>query len=242
MIRQDWKTISSLWPVLFKCQHFEKPTIQDLLDKIFVKTNKDFDSFENRIKLGDRVFNLALDMAQTSGVDTSAYTTSETARLAKFNERCVNETRIIAGLMSQLIHIAKEPGLLWKNQATSFGSVLFLLNSCEVEKSLLSEECIQLYVDSLIHENINIRKISIDALCIILKMVKHKKQTRRFEMKDLLKMQGVEMGNLSKFCFQSIQKLVIKIVISFKFMALQIVRQSQATVLTTTGTYMTQTF
>ena len=45
MIKQNWQVISSLWPALFKCQHFEKPTIQLLLDSIFVKNNKDFDSF-----------------------------------------------------------------------------------------------------------------------------------------------------------------------------------------------------
>ncbi len=185
MIRQDWHTISSLWPVLFKCQHFEKPSIQELLDKIFVKTNKDFDSFENRIRLGDQVVKLAYEIGQGLGAETRQ--PNEATRLERFNRRFASETKLIAGLMTELINIAKEPQLLWKNQATSFGSVLFLLNSCGVDKGLLNEECIQLYVDSLIHENINIRKISIDALCIILKMVKHKKEIRRVNTNELVK-------------------------------------------------------
>lgn len=151
MIKQNWSVISSLWPALFKCQHFEKPTIQDLLDKIFVKTNKDFDSFENRIQLSDAVIKQALEIKHST-FDLSK-------RLEKFTRRCSNETQMVHTLMKQLIKIAKESQLLWKNQATSFGSILFLLNSCEVDKSLLTKDCIQLYVDSLVHENINIRKV-----------------------------------------------------------------------------------
>ncbi len=155
MIKQNWRVISSLWPTLFKCQHFEKPSIQELLDSIFVKTNKDFDSFENRVQFSDKCVEAAC--ALDSGVSALV---GEANRLEIFKRRCEEETKMIRGLMADLIRIARESQLLWKNQATSFGSVLFLLNSCEVDNELLSEECIQLYVDSLVHENISIRKVN----------------------------------------------------------------------------------
>ncbi len=154
MIKQNWQVISSLWPTLFNCQHFEKPSIQELLDSIFVKTNKDFDSFENRIQFSDKC------VEAVCSLDSRASALArDPGRLDGFNKRCDEETRMTRGLMADLIRIAKESQLLWKNQTTSFGSVLFLLNSCEVDKDLLSEECIQLYVDSLVHENISIRKV-----------------------------------------------------------------------------------
>ena len=70
------------------------------------------------------------------------------------------ETGIIKSLMNQMTKIASDPQLLWKNQPTIFGSILFLLNACELDKSLLTVDCVQLYVDSLVNENINVRRVS----------------------------------------------------------------------------------
>ena len=156
MIKQNWHVISAIWPALFKCQYFEKPSVQDLLDKIYVKTNKDFDSFENRIQFNEQVLSRAYELNSAS---LKIYGGDSEKRLARFKDTCRVETEMIATLMGQLIRIARESQLLWKNQATCFGSILFLLNSCEFESSLLTVECIQLFVDSLVHENINIRKV-----------------------------------------------------------------------------------
>jgi len=92
--------------------------------------------------------------------------------------------------MSDLVRIAREPKLLWKNQVIRYVAFLFILNSCVLEKRLLTPECVQLFVDSLVHENITVRKIAIDSLCIILKMVKFKKDLVTYDTVDLIKEQS----------------------------------------------------
>ena len=37
MVKQNWRIISAVWPALFRCQQFEKPSIQTLLDRIYFK-------------------------------------------------------------------------------------------------------------------------------------------------------------------------------------------------------------
>lgn len=186
MIKQNWKVIGSIWPALFKCQQFEKPSVQALLDKIYSKADKDFDSFDNRIPISENLlkscYNLSYEVREI-------YEANDTKRLSVFNARCATERNQIKELMNNLVNIARESQLSWKNQATSFGAILYLLNSCVLDKKLLSVECVQLFVDSFVHENINVRKIAIDALCIILKMVKYKKQTIEFNSQELIKEQ-----------------------------------------------------
>ncbi len=62
MVKQNWNVLSEIWPALFKCQNFEKPSVQVLLDKIYFNANKDHDSFDNRVRLSDQCVALALDM------------------------------------------------------------------------------------------------------------------------------------------------------------------------------------
>lgn len=158
MIKQNWSILSVLWPQVFKCQSFEKPTIQSLLEKIHAKTDKDFDSFDNRVQFGDELVKLAVHMAR---LDThNDPTVDGTNRLERFELRVANETAMIAELLDQLLKIAKQQSLLhWKNQANSFHAILFLLHNCVRTKSLLSAELVQLFVDSLLSENANVRKV-----------------------------------------------------------------------------------
>ena len=157
MVKQNWQVLSALWPVVFQCQHFEKPSIQALLDKIYIKTNKEFDSFDNRVEFSKKAVEAAFDL--NDGLKTKLEASNEN-RLVRFREKCNRDKQTISELMSKLVRISRESQFLWKNQATCFGALMFLLSSCETDSSLLSEECVRLIVDSLINENIKVRKVS----------------------------------------------------------------------------------
>lgn len=194
MIKQNWSILSVLWPQVFKCQSFEKPSIQTLLEKIHAKTDKDFDSFDNRAKFSDELVQFAARMAH---LETLA---SSSDRLERYEKRTRQETDIIAQLLDQLLKIAKQQSQLhWKNQANSFHAILFLLHNCVRTKSLLSAELVQLFVDSLLSDNACVRKISIDGLCIILKMIKPKKKTQRMNTLDLVK-QKTNLTDPTQIC------------------------------------------
>ncbi|RNA03229.1 proteasome activator complex subunit 4B-like [Brachionus plicatilis] len=184
MIKQNWSVLNQLWPVLLRCQSYEKPSVQALLDKIYVRLDKDFDSFENRVQLDNGTVQLAFELSEKTKLSFDNH-----KRLDGFVANSKQETQLVANLMDNLISIARESTLSWKNQSTSYGSLMYLLFSCQNDNQLMKPECIELFVDSLIHENIHIRKIAIDALCIIFKMVKHKKQTIEIRAEDLVKEQ-----------------------------------------------------
>lgn len=186
MIKQNWHVIGTIWPVFLKCQDFEKPSIQALLDKIYYKANKDYDSFDNRIALTSNVIRLVFEMSHELKLK---YEHNESLRTQLFCERAVIENGLVARFMRDLIKIASESKLVWKNQVIRYVAFLFILNSCVLEKSLLTPECVQLFVDSLVHENITVRKIANDCLCIIMKMVKFKKTLLTYDTVELIKEQ-----------------------------------------------------
>lgn len=153
MIKQNWNILSVLWPQVFKCQSFEKPSIQTLLEKIYAKTDKDFDSFDNRVQFGADIVRLAADLVPSVSFD-------EKSRLARFEQKSIAETETITKMLEQLLNIAKQQTQLhWKNQANSFHTVLFLLHNCVRSKALLSVEMVQLFVDSLLSDNSSVRKV-----------------------------------------------------------------------------------
>ena len=186
MIKQNWNVIGTIWPAFLKCQDFEKPSIQALLDKIYYKANKDFDSFDNRILLSESVVNLIYAFSPELKLK---YHNDESLRTKIFYEKLHIENSLIKKLMSDLVSIASESKLLWKNQVIRYVAFLFILNSCVLDKKLLTSDCVKLFVDSLVHENITVRKIALDALCIIMKMVKFKKQLVTYNVAELIKEQ-----------------------------------------------------
>jgi proteasome activator subunit 4 len=186
MIKQNWSVIGTIWPAFLKCQDFEKPSIQTLLDKMYFKANKDYDSFDNRIKLSDEVVKSLYDMSPEL---KGKYENNESERTRIFYAQCLEENKLIEKLMSDLVRIASESKLVWKNQVIRYVAFLFCLNSCVSEKRLLTADCMQLFVDSLVHENITVRKIAIDCVCIIMKMVKFKKEIVTYDTADLIREQ-----------------------------------------------------
>jgi proteasome activator subunit 4 len=182
MVKQNWRVIATVWPTLFRCQQYEKPSIQALLDRIYYKCNKDYDSFDNRIKLSQQVLDLVYEFNPLLRTKFR----SDSERLRRFEEKCELETALISNLINELVKITKESQKMWKNQSTCFGSISLLFNTCRINKNFLTVEFMQLLVDSLVSDNIQVRKLSIDDLCIIMKMVKHRKQTKEISSVDLV--------------------------------------------------------
>lgn len=156
LIRQNWQIISKIWPALFKCKHFEKESIQMLLDEIYSNTNENYDSFDNRIKLNESLIRFVF---YYGGMSYKYKYPNESQRLKVFTLKCQQENELISKLMHDLIRIARDENVMWKNQEITLFSLTFLLNSCEQNKKLLTKEFIRVFVDSLTHENKNLRKV-----------------------------------------------------------------------------------
>lgn len=183
IIEQNWDVISAVWPALLKCHDFEKQSIQNLLYSIYQKGYMGLNSFDNRVKLSDKALKYIYDGISDIKL---RYETNTLLRLKHFHERNRFENDIIEKTMKELIKIANESQLVWRNQFYRYAAFLFLLNSCKSENKLLSTECVQLFVDALVNENISVRTIGVDVLCILSKMVKFKKQIKSYSMNEVL--------------------------------------------------------
>jgi proteasome activator subunit 4 len=184
IIRPNWFVLSTYWPLLLRIQNVEKPSAQALLDKMYYNANKEFDSFDNRIQLSDSCVKLALEADEAL---RESFSNNQVIRLEQFYVKSRKDTETIRGLMNEMISIASESQLSWKNQSTSFGSIIFLLNSCHMTPDLLTTEVVQLFTNSMVHENINVRKIALDTICILLKMVKPSKTKQNYETFQLIR-------------------------------------------------------
>lgn len=158
LIKQNWFILNKLWPALYKCKHFEKESIKKILDSIYFNTNINFDSFNNQAKFDDKLIELAFDF--NPALHDIYSLTNETSRLKVYHQKCFHENQLISRLMEELVSIASDSNATWKNQEISLFSLIFLLNSCENNPKLLTADCVSLFTDALVHENINYRRVS----------------------------------------------------------------------------------
>ncbi len=154
LVKQNWFILCRLWPCLFKSKFFDRTTVHKLLDKIYFNANLNFQSFNNNCLLSENLLQLAKQFCPTIEIDDD-----EETRLKTFRQKNAHENQLISKLMEDLISIARDTSLIWKSQEISLFSLIFLLNSCEMNIKLLSEECVEVFVDSLINQNINLRRV-----------------------------------------------------------------------------------
>ena len=152
LIKEDWQIISQLWPILFKLQKFEKPSIQYLLDRIHLNICDNFESFDNRTRINDKLVEIVLNW------NSKSFDYNSEKRLDWFTKRCQNENKSITSLMNALMRLSNnlsinQPDLI-------YNLVGMLLNSMQTERTLLTNKCVHFYVESLIHSDLQVREVS----------------------------------------------------------------------------------
>lgn len=156
LVKQNWKVIGKIWPSLFRSKHFDKEKIQKLVENIYSSTNENYESFDNQTRISSRTIDLAFKMSPSL---IESYHSNE-VRLKHFFENCNEETKIISSITKSLINIVNDSNIMWKNQEISLFSLIYILNPAVRNPKLLTSEFVQIFVDSLVHENINFRRVS----------------------------------------------------------------------------------
>jgi len=152
LLKQNWSSIGKLWSALFKCKFFDKKIIKHLLDQIYFSTNENFNTFDNTVLLSENCVRLAYEILPQ-------FDQEHNDRLESYKKLCDTDQRAIKALMNDLIDISRDSGVVWKNQEISLFSIIFLFNSCVKNKHLLTSDCVELFVESLVHENVNFREV-----------------------------------------------------------------------------------
>lgn len=157
LVKQNWYILAKLWPVLFKCRFFNNESIHKLLDRIYFNANLNFNSFDNQTLLSSNLLTLVADLWPDLRLE--AIFSNESARLKSYHQKRAYENQLIAKLMNDLVDVATDPHAMWKNQEISLFTLIFLFNSCERTNSLLTSDCVEVFVNSLVHENFSYRKV-----------------------------------------------------------------------------------
>ncbi len=185
LLKQSWSVANKVWPVLFRLKHFQKEAdLSGLLDAIYEKTNNAYESYDNFTRFSSKAVINAFLICPYLATDYKDVT--DELRLAAFTAKSLVERKAIISIQSSLIASAYDTKLPVKNQRISLFSLIYLFGACQSSPDLLTSECVRLFVDCLVHENVMFRQISVDGLCIILKMIKPKKEIRRYKILDVI--------------------------------------------------------
>ena len=163
LLKQNWDVVRELWPALYKCKNFEKENSSQLLDSIYEKVNETYESFDNNVKLSSKAYISALlfNPKLSSEYSTNNKEEDDARRLQKYNAIKESDRASISSVMHSLISISSDRTIVVKNQRVSLFSLIYLLNPSERHPELLSIDCVNLFLDALIHENINFRQVGI---------------------------------------------------------------------------------
>ena len=177
MIKHNWKVLADMWPALFQCKYYEKPSIQKLLDNIYDITNKNFDTFSITTRLEESTLKLALNLYNLKKAS------KQEDRLAVFETYLTDTHALINNLVYKIIEITKQIQSIWKTQAICFGTLIFLIYPF----GKLNSDYVTTYVESLLHENILMRKIAIAGMCVVLNVTKFPKPKKDASIYEIIK-------------------------------------------------------
>jgi hypothetical protein len=138
VIKENWPVLSELWPLLFKFQKFQKPSIQQLLDTIHIKICDNFETFNNCTQLSDSIVKMAIQMAVDSKSASLISNEEITNRLDWFKIKFKTENESISNLMVSLIRLADDLSINQPHLIYNLNGML--LDSCRTDKSLLTHK------------------------------------------------------------------------------------------------------
>ncbi|XP_062510278.1 proteasome activator complex subunit 4-like [Corticium candelabrum] len=161
-----WDTLSQIWLAVVQADHSEKPSISNLISSLVKRLMGRFNSPAICVMFSQAAIDMGIKMAS----DTGAYLTEEelsagAACLAETNKKT---ELIYENLVAQLVSLIESGKLRWRFMEFA---LVFLAHLIRHDRPL-STAAIKLFVQSLNHETLTVRKIAIAAVMGILKQQK----------------------------------------------------------------------
>jgi hypothetical protein len=181
MIKHNWSVIEKIWPALFRCDSYEKPSIVALVDQVMDNTNKNFDTFSYSTRLSEKCMTMALNLYSNDFLASNK--SNEAIRLKQFNRKKDESFALSHAIVSDIIQLlAPVQNTSWRNQTLAFGTLIFLFHPY----GDLTRDYVNVFVQALVHDNVLMRKTAIAGMCIILKVLKSKKEKKEYDTGELL--------------------------------------------------------
>ncbi|CAF2908164.1 unnamed protein product, partial [Rotaria sp. Silwood2] len=160
--KHSWTLLEKLWPSLTRTMHATKISTQKLLDRIMEKIGKQFDSPAIIEDTNDISIKTAIELWKP--LETNELVSRDQMR----EERNQANIQSYNNLMETLNSLFYNHLLTWRQQEMAMAFIWLLLQN----RVPIPPPCIRTFVDFLVHDNIELRKIAekgIAAFCRIQK-------------------------------------------------------------------------
>ncbi|CAF4273501.1 unnamed protein product, partial [Rotaria magnacalcarata] len=160
--KHSWTLLEKLWPTLARTMHATKISTQKLLDRIMEKIGKQFDTPAIVEDTNDLSIKAAIELWRP--LEAHELISREQMR----EERNQANIQSYNNLMETLNSLFYNKLLTWRQQEMTMAFIWLLLQ----KRVPMPSSCIRTFVDFLVHDNVELRKISekgIAAFCRIQK-------------------------------------------------------------------------
>ncbi|CAF3510050.1 unnamed protein product, partial [Rotaria sp. Silwood2] len=160
--KHSWSMIEKLWPAMARTTHARKPTTQRLMDHINETIGKQFDT--------QALVEDTNDISRKAAVDLwkRLETHELESRIILRQQRNEENVKSYNNLMETLNSLLRGDSLTWRQQETTM-SLMWLLLQKRVPIPL---SCVRTFVDFLVHDNVELRKIAEEGIAAFCRMQK----------------------------------------------------------------------
>ncbi|XP_059053279.1 proteasome activator complex subunit 4-like [Achroia grisella] len=166
--KHDWEVVRVLWPAILNAPLSEKPSIVRL-EQLFIEClHRHFPAVNTRLTMSQA----AIDSAKRLLTDAQLADPVFTEQLAGAVDRELansNKTeKLYLELINELVDIAEAPNVVWRRLEL----VMHMLSFCPSIQIEYPTKAVKLMVNSLLHDNITVRRIAQRLVYYTLKQVK----------------------------------------------------------------------
>lgn len=174
---RNWDLIRQLWPALVAAKYSEKPSIIKLLDQTSSTIQKYLETAHLKSTVPSKLLEMSKGLWCCNHVPPSSPQLSDAMLLkaeTNLQQRNADNERNYYLLVDSIVNLINDGNLHWRH----YHLALTMLCMSIRHDVALPERAVDLFVKHLVHETLNVRKISVTAMCAILKQQKRRHSLR----------------------------------------------------------------
>lgn len=170
LVKQDWGMVKELWPALVLSQPSEKPSVILLKESIIDMALENFYTTNIKLEISDSCVSAAAKLWETGLKPSLPIPAIEEIQkgVQNLKEWGKTNTEMYNEILETLLHALLEKNLHWRHRTMAMNFFYALIHPEEV----FSAQVVRFFLESLINESIEERKIALRVLMFIFKQLK----------------------------------------------------------------------
>ncbi|XP_008209740.1 proteasome activator complex subunit 4 [Nasonia vitripennis] len=181
LTRQDWGFLKSLWSALVLSGPSEKPSVIRLKDIITNETIDNFHTTNIKTEIPDSVVTLAAKLWENESMKPNEPLPTEneiTQGVEKLREKGEINLKVYNELLDILLHALLEKNLHWRHRQIAMTFIYVMLN----EEVKFSAKIVRFFLNSLINESIDERRMALRVMLFVFKQQKKKHIKKKIDI------------------------------------------------------------